>query len=746
MSRRRPLSAERLERRDLLAVSVITATIADGVLTLVGDEQRSLVTLKISADAVTLTPSLDASINGTTAGVAVTLAGVVQGLKADMKGGDDWLVSDETVSLSLPKGVNVSLGSGDNRLELTSVVAPLVLGGVSVTAGIGFDQVTIAGPAGGAASGAIALSLGEGGSTVELEALAVGGSSVTVTTGVGDDSLRMVRLTGTGALKVVAGLGLDDVRITGTQFGGMTLSAQRPEVVVNSSQLAGVKVTGVLSTRLTVEASTITGAVSASSTAAGGDVQVLLDGFDLTGDLSATTKGAAANVTMILSSEQGGGISRTGNIVARAAGLNSTVAFNVTSDVTFDEATSVLLQAPASGGRVDATLTGRFQAPKAALTCSAAGQAGTVKVASGDALRVASATFAAWGDAAVTNSAGVVVTNDVKVSSVRGSGRFVAGSSLDARNVSVTAGRDAAFAFAGTAQGVDDVRGSLVVRGSRVADVAVNAGGLFTVLGGLSCQGGLVANLVTQADSQFDVGGSCIVKGTVVTTALDGASSRIGGEFTATAALAGTYSLGATACVFAGKATVSGGDGADAFSAAPGVRFQNSLSLRLGNGDNEVDMEGDAATTVAGPLSITTGSGNDLITLFDVVIAGASSFTTGGGADELAGDASTFTGNVTMSFGSGFDRLMLATENGSSRPVTFQGTLVADMGSEDDILLLGRAGDLSGGDANTRVVFDPEVKGSGINGGTGVNTFQQVFSNFTGLPPSAIVNFTGGAT
>ena len=739
-------SAERLERRDLLAEGAISATIVDGVLTLVGDDQRSLVTLKISAGAVTLTPSLDTSINGTPAGQAVTLSGSVEGLKADLKGGDDWLVSDDSVPLSLPKGVTVSLGSGDNVLELTSDVAPLVLGSVSVTAGIGFDRVEISGPAGGTASGALVMSLGDGGSTVALREITLGGSQVAVTTGVGNDSLEIVGLAGTAAVKVAAGLGRDDVTITGTTLGGMSLSAQQPDVVITSSTLAGVKVAGVFTTALAVEDSTITGGVSASSTATGGDVELTLDGFDVAGDVSATSKGAGSDVRLTLAGSDGLSISRAGNLLARAGGLNSTVTFTVAtrSVVTFAEATSVVLQATASGGRVNATLHGRFEAAKAALTCSAAGQAGTVAVTNDGSLSAASATFAAWGDAVLTGGGGMTTTNDLRISSLRGSGRFTAGSALDARNVSVTAGRDAAFAFTGTAPNTDDVRGSLLVRGSRGADVLVGPGGLFKVLGSLTCQGGVVASLVSRNDSQVDVGGSCAVKGTIVTTALDGAGSRIGGEFTAAAAMIGTHSFTATSCIFAAKAAVSGGDGDDLFTVGPGVRFQDSLSVRLGNGDNGIDMEGGSGTTVAGSLSVTTGSGTDLITLVGIVVAGGSSFATGNGADDIAGNACTFVGNVTMSFGGGFDRLLLATEAGASRPVSFQGTLVADMGSEDDILLLGRSGDPFGGDANTRVVFDPDVLGSRINGGTGVNTFDRLFSNFTGLPPTAIVNFPGG--
>ena len=116
------LATERLERRHLLAASALTATVAGDVLTLVGDDLDSTLTIRVETSAVVLTPASDTRINGGDPGVAVTLQGVVRSLKADLKGGNDSLTCDASAPLSLPGGATVQLGSGNNQLYLGGAV------------------------------------------------------------------------------------------------------------------------------------------------------------------------------------------------------------------------------------------------------------------------------------------------------------------------------------------------------------------------------------------------------------------------------------------------------------------------------------------------------------------------------------------------------------------------------------------------------------------------------------------------
>ena len=91
----------------------------------------------------------------------------------------------------------------------------------------------------------------------------------------------------------------------------------------------------------------------------------------------------------------------------------------------------------------------------------------------------------------------------------------------------------------------------------------------------------------------------------------------------------------------------------------------------------------------------------------------------------------------------GSDRLLLGTSDDGTAAVIFQGTLTANLGAENDLLRLGVAL-TSGGDANSRVVF--AKTGSTIQGGPGVNVFEPVQSQYTGLPDGSIIGFASTPT
>lgn len=748
--RRSRLATERLEHRHLLAASAVTATVAGDVLTLVGDDLDSTLTIRIDSSAVVLTPDSDTRINGGDPGVAVTLQGVVRSLKADLKGGDDTLLSDASAPFSLPGGVTVQLGSGNNQIRLATPGEKIMLGPVSIAAGIGSNEIDIASQPGGTVTGAMSISLGDGANRVSLQNVAVTGPRISLTSGDGGDAVSVSGLSGSAALAIVAGLGSATVSVTDSTLGALSVSAEQPTVSMTGSTLAGVQVTGQFDTTLTLARSKVSGGVSTSATATGGDVTVLMQSYSLGGDLSATTKGSGSAVRVTLDAA-GGAATSTGGLVARATGQDSSVTLTANSAVTFATAKTLALQAPGSGGRVEAVLNGALQAKSAAFSCLAEGVGGTVAVRNAAGFTVASATFSAWGDATVSGddatTSTIACTNDMRVKSGRGTARVGVPAALDVRNLTLE-GRDASFSFGGSARGTDEVRGSLVVRGQRQADVAVSPGGRLEVLGSLTCKAGLDATLRSESvTSVLDVRGACAVQGTNVETTI-GSTGQIGGAFTATGSRRTVTTLVSDDFTFAQQATVTGGTGDDAFQSDSGVQFRNALTLRLGNGQNRIAITGDPdpaqSPTVANALTIVTGTGADQILLVDTMLAGTTSCSTGGGADEFnATKACTFGGNVTLSMDAGYDKLYLGVSDDESAPVTFQGTLTANLGAENDLLRLGVAL-ASGGDANARVDF---VKtGSTIQGGPGVNRFEPSQGQYSGLPDGSIIGFAAEAT
>lgn len=734
----------------MLAVSAVTATVAGDVLTLVGDDLDSSISLRVDSSAVVVTPGSDTRINGGDPGVAVTLQGVVRSLRADLKGGDDSLAADTAVPFSLPGGVTVQLGSGNNQMQFATPGQKIMLGPVSIAAGIGSNEIQIASQAGGTVTGAMTIKLGDGANRVSLENVAVTGPRIALSTGDGRDQVVISGLSGTAALAVVAGLGSALVQVTDSTLGALSVSAEQPDVSVTTSTLAAASVAGQFDTRLAMSRSKVSGAVTASSTATGGDVTVLLESYSLGGNLSATTTGGGADVRLTLDAA-GGAATSTGNLLARATGQDSAITLTVNSAVSFSTGKTLALQATGSGGQVQAILNGELQAKSAAFTCQAVGVAGTVDVQNKGGFAVSSATFAAWGDVTVAGAdattSSIACTNDMRVQSGRGTAAVTVPAALDVRGLSV-AGRDASFFFGGTARGADEIRGALLVSGQRQADVAVGPGGRLEVLGSLTCKAGLDATLRAEGvTSALDVRGGCTIQGTSVETTI-GASGQIGGAFAATGTRRTVTTLLSDDFVFAQQASVTGGTGDDSFESDAGVEFRNKLSLRLGNGQNRIAVTGDPdpaqGPTVAGALTIATGTGADQISFVDAMLAGSIACTTGGGADEFsATKATTFGGNVTLAMDTGYDKLYLGISDNGSAPVTFQGTLTANLGAENDLLRLGVAL-TSGGDANSRVVF--AKTGSTIQGGPGVNVFEPVQSQYTGLPDGSIIGFASTPT
>lgn len=753
MSRRRQhhtLAAESLERRSMLAISVISASISGDVLSLVGDDLDSAVTFRVNAGDVVLTPGADTRINANAPGQAVTLSGVIRSLKADLKGGSDRIAADAAAPLALPGGATINLGSGNNVVQLSTPELPLQLGAVSITAAAGSDDVEIRGKAGSTIAGTLSMKLGDGDSTATFGGISLGSSSLTFTSGAGRDQLSMSGVTG-GTVAVAAGLGEVEFIGTGIDVGAVTLSGERPIVQVDTSKLKGIKVAGQLDTRLLLSTIEVAGAVAASAVAPGGDVEMAISNFILYGDLVATTAGLGAIARVTLGAGGDGSAYATGNLFARAAGTDGGVILKTTSVVNFEGAKSISLLAPGLGGSVSAEFGDRFLAETAAFTATAAALAGRVNIISSVGIRASSIALVGWGGAALESRDGSVATGgDVRVASARGDASLLV-RGLDVKGVSVIAGRDAAFSFDGAGDGIDDVRAALVVRGGRDASVVAGASdpaAKFSVLGSLSCTAGLDAVLrFPSVQTVFAVGGSCAVKGARAEVDIE-ANGQFGGDLAVTSTIGGFCSMSAAAATIFGRAVFTGGNGDDTLFAAPGVRFQNNLTVKYGAGDNEVEVVGStdpsAGPQVAGALAITTAGGEDRIELINVTVAGATSISTGAGADEVrVTGVSRLLGNVSLTLGGGADLLSIGTFPGSTGPVTIQGALTADLGEENDILELGLS-ESAGGDASTLVVF--VAAGSSIKGGSGVNVFSLITSRFTGLPLASITGFTSGAT
>jgi len=744
------LAAETLEPRRLLAAGAITATIANQVLTIVGDDQSSSLSVQVTDSSVVLTPAADTAINGQAAGLAVTLPGVARGLKADLKGGDDFLTCAPSAALALPAGITVQLGSGNNTLVFSTPDQKLVLGPLAISAGAGDDEVTIAGQAGSTVAGPLALKLGDGSGGVTLANLIVTGPLVSVDGGIGGDLVNVTGLSGTAGLAVKAGPGKADVRIASTTLAAVTVAAEEPTVSAETSTLASVAVTGQFDTRLELGKANVSGAVTAAATGSGGDVDLLLRGFAVGGDMKASTAGMAADVRVTLDAV-GGAASAAGNLLARAAGPNSSVVLTLNSAVDFPSAKTVALQASGVGGSVRAVLAGRLQAKAAALSLAAGAAGGTVSVVNDAGFRVAGASFTAGGDVSVAGSdagtSSVLCQNDLALKSATGTVRLAVPAALDVRHATLD-GRNAEFSFGGAAPDTDEVRGALAVRAAQRASVSLAPGALFKVVGGLTCTAGLDAALAAATPSSaLEVGGGCTLRGTNVDTTI-GAKGQFAGGLAVTASRRSVTTLSSAKLGFAQPVTITGGVGDDLFQAGPGAQFGKGLALKLGEGRNSLTMTGSTEQarrpTVGGGLSILSGSGADEVTLTDLLVAGTTSLATGGGADRVSlGGASTFAGNVTLATGGGGDTLAIGTRAGSSAPVTFQGALAADLGAENDLLRLGVAL-AAGGEANSRVEFTKT--GSKILGGPGVNRFDKAGGQYAGLPDGSLVGFTTPAT
>jgi hypothetical protein len=230
-SRRARLSLQPLEGRDVPNGTITAALSPTGVLTLTGDDDDNVVTLKINTGTnVVLTPDGATTIDNladSTApvtGAAVTINGAVTSIKAKLNGGADVVSIDSTAEFSVSGAVSIALGDGNNQLILNTS-GRISLGGITVTGGDGFDDVSVNGGAGSTVGGTAKFTVANGGSTVALTG--IGFTAVTYT---GGDAASVVNpnvVTGTNlvvAKTFSAGLGNSfpgTLDFTGSNLGAL---------------------------------------------------------------------------------------------------------------------------------------------------------------------------------------------------------------------------------------------------------------------------------------------------------------------------------------------------------------------------------------------------------------------------------------------------------------------------------------------------------------------------------------------
>jgi len=295
------LRLERLEAREVPA-GQIQAALTAGVLTLTGDDDSNVVTLKVTSTDVTLTPDGATAINGQAAGTPVTLTGAATTLKAALKSGADSLAIDAAADVILPGGAKVDLGDGDNTLNFTTD-GKIELRSLSVVGGDGTDTVTVdAGTGLGKITGPASFDGRVGYLFLTLQDLQFPGPGGVAIKGFGG-SYTLTNVTAAGALTIASGNTGVFCLITDSTFGRLNVTTQRGSF---GALLTRCEVTGDIVTRGLGIAS-----VNATQCTIGGNVTMA----GLGTAFFANDVTVAGNVTT--TGTQGGGVAADGPFSAR---------------------------------------------------------------------------------------------------------------------------------------------------------------------------------------------------------------------------------------------------------------------------------------------------------------------------------------------------------------------------------------------------------------------------------------------
>ena len=751
--RRARLKFDLLESREVPA-GIVDVTLANGVLTLIGDDLSNTIIVAPGAGAgphVKLTPDPDTDV-GAGPGVEVVLQGAVNSLRCKMNGGNDNITltatidagSDGIADLILTGAVAFDMGDGDNTLTVDSL-GTTALGDLSVVGGQGFDRVVLtAREAGsGMATGRrshkpLLMNLGDGGFDVDMNGFVVTNGGLSFTAGHGggggggglaDGTFDAVNVTIDGAFTSNTGTGLCSFSFGATQMGSMAMGSGggAGRLAVTLADITGTPNSG----------SHVKGDLKISS-AAEIALHVLHSAVDKS--VKVQKKWLPANFRM-LSMIEVSDSTIGGDLLVTDAGSSCTTQVQMT-------------QAHVDGG-VKFASTGANSAAFLALQNVSSGPISVQATGKGN-----SAAIVNVGGDCSAGAFSVKATNFAVVDVLGVLSLGLGGIANETGDITVSSRGMVAHI------GVDGVAADLKahnvgVTGPGVAEVRMMNQASLHVRGNLSVaseQSALVSDPVR--NGLVDVAGKVSVKGT------DQALIQSGNSWSS-GPVSVSSRMGAAMCVFDplvldldGDLTVQGAFLTDVTVApkSPG-KLIGSVSSKGGVGNDQVTLQdvdglkdvlldlGDGNNTatlrrtlvlphvleVSGSLRVSAGAGFDAYVLKDILISGYSTLNTGNGKDTLTVDGEcTFQQKVKIDAGGGDDQILIGLLLNATGPVTFAVPVAISAGAGNDLLKLGVTNDPTiPDDDNSRVVFAAGI--DKVDGGTGHNVFIPNDGDFNGL-------------
>jgi len=691
-SRRWPgrLQLIQLESRETPA-GTVSASFAEGVLILTGDDASNSIQLTQVGTDITVTGTDTIIVGGP------TLNGVTS-IRATMKGGDDIVGISELTPFSLSGAANFDLGDGDNALNLRTMVQ-LTLGSLSVIAGDGDDNLSVVAPAGSAVTGNLSLDLTAGDTTVDLVNVAINGAGgFKYNAADGDDILTMVGVDLIKGITVSTGLGRLRASIDYSTMSDLSLAANgiNPQLAPQGidAMLTGVDVTGAVKLKSQAGASLGVNDLSAASlSVTGGKL----------GAVVVTASGGPVTLT-------------TGGLTVHGR----TSRLFVSPGVVLDVNTDIVLPATHQN---HLEIRGTVNARSVRLTTSQSPEA------DGQALVIAS------------GGAAIALVRDIAIT-----GRFadlrMQDSSVTARNAILTASHSSFISQSGAGAASLSLAGSLTVQ-SPDGSIALDNGDMI-ISGNLTLAGTEHASVFSNPGTTLEVTGTMSIaagNGTVYFQ-FQGTELFVGQDLI----VKGQYSevlhvVPATASGIGRNVTFTLGNDDDTLIVNENLAVLRNVTINAGAGNNSIGLGTNTANfAVGGNLRISALGGDDSVTLSRPAVTGTTRITTGAGADLLQMNGlGTFTGATTIDLGTGDDTWNAANDPATSTDrVTFTGTVTAKLGAGNDTLRLGVAV-ASGGNANTTVDFSTSSANK-IDGGTGLNFYDDEAAQLTGTV--AIVNFT----
>ncbi|HJZ92963.1 MAG TPA: hypothetical protein VKE40_18960 [Gemmataceae bacterium] len=283
--------------------------------------------------------------------------------------------------------------------------------------------------------------------------------------------------------------------------------------------------------------------------------------------------------------------------------------------------------------------------------------------------------------------------------------------------------------------------GSLLVQGAVARYFQFD--GETTVSGGVTVKGsdGVEFDLETLDsvdNGKLVVGGSALVDGGVGTVDFThtGNSVTVGTDMVIAGQSKNSIRLaGSTGTQVGRDLKIAGARGdADSLNVGGNLTVVGNTSVAFGNGANDIAIGVDAGTIqFQGALTLTTGSGADVVKLASVTVAGPTTISTGAGTDRLhLLKNAVFNGLFSADLGGGADILeaglpLLDSQNVQlvpPGPVTFNAAATVKMGIGNDLLRLGLAGHPDG-----KVLFGP-VGSLTVDGGANLNAFDDEAGQF----------------